>query len=84
MLFFTNLIASCAQHVGVVNGSWLEGRRNDLSKPAASYHAMFVDMRPLKLQAGSCQNCVRYPPKSRSNTVIYGDTPMHIVVVGSR
>jgi hypothetical protein len=31
-----------------------------------------------------CQNCVRYPPKPRSNTVIYGDTPIHIVVAGSR
>ena len=31
-----------------------------------------------------CQNCVRYPLKPRSNTVIYGDTPMHIVVAGSR
>lgn len=31
-----------------------------------------------------CQNCVTCPPKPRSNTVTYGDTPMHIVVVGSR
>jgi len=31
-----------------------------------------------------CQNCVRYPLKPRSNTVIYGATPMHIVVAGSR
>jgi hypothetical protein len=30
-----------------------------------------------------CQNCVRYPRKPRSNTVIYEDTPMHIVVAGS-
>jgi hypothetical protein len=31
-----------------------------------------------------CQNCVRYPLKPRSNTVIYGDTSMYIVVAGSR
>lgn len=31
-----------------------------------------------------CQNCVRYPLKPRTNAVIYGDTPMHIVVAGSR
>ena len=31
-----------------------------------------------------CQNCVRYPLKPRSNTVIYGAIPMHIVVAGSR
>ena len=31
-----------------------------------------------------CQNCVRYPLKPRSNTVIYGDSLMHIVVAGSR
>src|SRR5688572_29289883 len=31
-----------------------------------------------------CQNCVTYPLKPRANTVIYGDTPIHIVVVGSR
>jgi hypothetical protein len=30
-----------------------------------------------------CQNCVRYTLKLRSNTVIYGETPMHIVVAGS-
>jgi hypothetical protein len=27
-----------------------------------------------------CQNCVRCSPKPRSNTVSYGDTPMHIDV----
>jgi len=27
-----------------------------------------------------CQNCVRYPLKPRSNTVIYGDTARDIVV----
>lgn len=26
-----------------------------------------------------CQNCVRYPLKPQSNTVIYGDTLIHIV-----
>jgi hypothetical protein len=31
-----------------------------------------------------CQNCVRYPFKPRSNTVIYGASPTHIVVAGSR
>ena len=31
-----------------------------------------------------CQNCVTCPPKPRANTVIYGDTPTHIVVAGSR
>ena len=31
-----------------------------------------------------CQNCVRYPLKPRSNAVVYGGTPMHIVVAGSR
>jgi hypothetical protein len=28
----------------------------------------------------SCQNCVRYPLKPRSNTVISRDTPIHIGV----
>jgi hypothetical protein len=31
-----------------------------------------------------CQNCVRYPVKPGSNTVVYGETLMHIVVAGSR
>ncbi len=31
-----------------------------------------------------CQNCVTYPPKPWANTVIYGETPTHIVVAGSR
>ena len=31
-----------------------------------------------------CQNCVTCPLKLRANTVIYGDTLMHIVVAGSR
>ena len=30
------------------------------------------------------KNCVTYPPKPWANTVIYGETPMHIVVAGSR
>ena len=46
--------------------------------------AVFVDVCRRKLQSGLCQNCVRYRLKPRSNTVIYGDTPMHIVVAGSR
>ena len=37
-----------------------------------------------KLESGSCQNCVRYPLKPPANTVIYGDTPMRIVVARSR
>jgi hypothetical protein len=39
---------------------------------------------PRKLEFGLCQNCVRYPLQPRVNTVIYGDTPMDIVVAGSR
>jgi hypothetical protein len=31
-----------------------------------------------------CQNCVTCPPETRADTVIYRDTPMHIVVAGSR
>ena len=31
-----------------------------------------------------CQNCVRYPLQPRPNTVIYGDTPIHIAVAESR
>jgi hypothetical protein len=49
-----------------------------------AYYAMFVYVCPRKLRSGLCQNCVRYPTKPRSNTVIYGATPMHIVVAGSR
>ena len=37
-----------------------------------------------EVQTGSCQNCVTCPPKPPSNTVVYGATPMHIVVAGSR
>jgi hypothetical protein len=51
----------------------------------------FFDVTPYALIAvgGSpesflCQNCVRYSLKPRSDTVIYGATPMHIVVAGSR
>jgi hypothetical protein len=50
----------------------------------ASYHAMFVDVRPRKLEQGLCQSCVRYTLKPRSNSVIYGNIPMHIVVARSR
>ena len=38
----------------------------------------FVNVHRRKWESGLCQNCVRYAPKPRSNTVIYGDTPMHI------
>jgi hypothetical protein len=31
-----------------------------------------------------CQNRVTYPQKPGANTVIYGVTPMHMVVAGSR
>jgi hypothetical protein len=31
-----------------------------------------------------CQNCVPYPLEPRSNTVVYGDISMHIVVARSR
>jgi hypothetical protein len=44
--------------------------------PAASYASKFDPFL--------CQNCVRYHGTGRSNTVICGDTPMHIVVAGSR
>jgi hypothetical protein len=64
-----------ADHVNVVDSH--TGART-------ASHAMFVDVCRRKLQSGLCQNCVRYPRKPRSNTVIYGDTPMHIVVAGSR
>ena len=36
-----------------------------------------------KFAAVLCQNCVTYTPKPRTNTVIYGDTLMHIDVAGS-
>jgi hypothetical protein len=32
---------------------------------------------PRKLRTAVCQNCVRYPLKPRSNTVIYSDTNAH-------
>jgi hypothetical protein len=41
-------------------------------------------VRPPESHSVLCQNCVRYPLKLRSNTVVYGATPMHIVVAGSR
>jgi hypothetical protein len=41
---------------------------------------VLIDNQPREL----CQNCVTCPPKPRTNTVIYGDTPMRIVVAGSR
>ena len=49
----------------------------------AGYHATCVGVCLRKLEGGLCQNCVRSPPKPRSNSVIYADTPIHIVVAGS-
>jgi hypothetical protein len=44
--------------------------------------AEFVETKlAAKRSPGLCQNCVRYHMKPRSNSVIYGDTPRHIVVV---
>ena len=54
-----------------------------LSCDALSYEAMFVDVCRRKPAAVLCQNCVTCPPKPRSNTVVYGDTLMHIDVAGS-
>src|SRR5688572_10047674 len=46
---------------------------------------LFVGVCARKWQAALlCQNCVRWPLKSQTNTMISGDTPMHIVVAGSR
>jgi hypothetical protein len=47
----------------------------------APYRSMCVG---LKWELALCQNCVTCPPKPRSNTVVYGDTSMHINVAGSR
>ena len=41
---------------------------------------MHIDSYSANRDRVLCQNCVRYPLKPRSNTVIYGDTPMHILV----
>jgi hypothetical protein len=45
---------------------------------------LLLESKSWELQYGSsnllCQNCVTYPPKPRVNTMIYRDTPMHIVV----
>src|SRR5687768_2029069 len=45
-------------------------------------YVLLADVRQRKSTIVLCQNCVRCPSKPRSNTVIYGDTPMHIVVAG--
>jgi len=41
---------------------------------ALPYEAMCVDVCRRKSAAVLCQNCVRCPPKPRSNTVVYGDS----------
>ena len=56
----------------------------DLKATGLTSQRVFVDMRPQKLRIGLCQNCVTYPLKPRAHTVIYGDTPAHIVVAESR
>ena len=48
------------------------------------HEAMRTDAHPFKCDRILCQNCVRYPLKPRSNTMIYGDTLKQIVVAGSR
>ncbi len=59
--------------------------RPDCSNPLArSAPATSIDVSRPKLLSALCQNCVRYPLKPGSNTVIYGDSPMDIVVAGSR
>jgi hypothetical protein len=45
---------------------------------------MHIDEYFAKSGRALCQNCVRYPLKLGSNTVVYGSIPMHIVVAGSR
>jgi hypothetical protein len=39
---------------------------------------------PRKREMILCQNCVTYSTSSLANTVMYGDTPMRILVAGSR
>jgi hypothetical protein len=52
-------------------------------EPSARMPPRFVHACRRKLQSGLCQNCVRHRLKRRSNTAIYGDTPMHIGVARS-
>ena len=47
-----------------------------------AYHAVFVDVAEVGIRIVS--ELCHMPPKPRSNTVVYGSTPMHIVVAGSR
>ena len=48
------------------------------------YCAVRIDVRPRKCKTGSCQNCVRYPPKPLGNIAIYGDMRTHMSVARSR
>ena len=48
MPFFTNLIASYAQHVVVVDGSWLTGLGNDLSNPLLRITQSSLPETPVK------------------------------------
>jgi hypothetical protein len=50
------------------------------SSTSATGVPMHIDSYFANREQVLCQNCVTCPPKPRSNTVIYGDTPMHIVV----
>ena len=45
---------------------------------------MYIGWHFAKRDRVLCQNCVTYPLKPRLNMVIYGDTPTHIDVPGSR
>ena len=61
------------------------GRLNRRVRTDDQSRRLYASMRAgVNWQSTLCQNCVRFPLKPRSNTVIYGDTPMHIVVAGSR
>ena len=58
--------------------------RGPAGPPCGSRVPVHTELVRRKFDRFLCQNCVRYPLKPRSNTVTYGDTPMHIVVAGSR
>ena len=61
------------------------GRCEQRERPGLDLHiTRLAHVCPRKLEARLCQNCVRCPLKPQPNTVIYGHTPMHIVVAGGR